>query len=56
MVNEVKASSPFTLRIMNDALPFLYPEGYKNIFITTTVKNFLFDGMKISCEAQDVGN
>lgn len=39
--------------LLNDALPFLYP-GIKNIFVTNSVRNILFDGVRMSCESEEV--
>jgi hypothetical protein len=42
------------LTMINDALPFLYP-GIQNIFTTDSVRNILFDGLKMSCDSEETG-
>lgn len=55
MADKINSISSVILPLLNEGLPYLFP-NIKNVFITNTVKNILFDGLKISCESEEVGN
>ncbi|EFA02895.2 Sensory neuron membrane protein 1-like Protein [Tribolium castaneum] len=53
IAHKIYKLAPDAMDIVNDALPFLYP-GIKNIFVTNTVRNILFDGVTMSCGSDEV--
>lgn len=51
MVNYITAKSPHYLSMLNEALPYLFPNT--SIYLKAKVRDILFDGVLINCTSRN---